>query len=113
MDKAGMRDWVVSLEGMIHAKLKRWDKHRKWENGESVHLLWQWEHVLIKLDIFWEDGKETVRLKFLSPRGDHDFMFHGLDDRTFGKIEDRIGNLAMGAMYPPVDPSDNPHGTKS
>jgi hypothetical protein len=104
MDKAGSRKWIIALEEMLNNKLKKWDKHRKWENGEVVHILWQWEHSLIKLDIFWEDRKETVRLKLVSPRTDHDFMWHGLNDTTFNKIQDRVGNLAMGIMHPPIDP---------
>lgn len=98
-----MREWVISLEEMLTNKLKKWDKHRKWENGEAVHLLWQWEQTLIKLDIFWEDGKETIRLKFISPRGDHDFMWHGLSDKTFNNVQDRVGNLAMAIMHPALD----------
>lgn len=106
MNKMDKNDWVASLEGMLATKLKKWDRHRKWENGEVIHLLWQWEHTLIKLDIFWQDNKETVRLKFVSPRGDHDFMWHGLSDQTFNKIQDRVGNLSMATMHPAIDPED-------
>ncbi len=104
MDKAGMREWVISLEEMMTNKLKTWDKHRKWENGEAVHLLWQWEQTLIKLDVFWEDKKETVKLYFLNPRQTHEFMWHGLTDKTFNNVQDRVGNLAMSVMHPPIDP---------
>lgn len=104
MDKVAMRIWVSSLEAMLDSKLKKWDKHRKWENGEAVHLLYQWEQTLLKLDVFWEDGKETLRLKFISPRTDHYFMWHGLTEHTFNMIQDRVGNLAMTAMHPIVDP---------
>src|SRR5262245_46323668 len=101
MEKSTMREWILSPEEMIDAKLRKWDKQKKWENGEAVHLLWQWEQTLIKLDIFWQDKKEAVRLKFLSPREDHDFMWDGLSEKTFNKIADRIGNLAMRIMHPP------------
>lgn len=103
-----MRDWVLSVEGMIDHKLKNWDKHRRWENGEAIHLLWQWEQTLLKLDIFWEDGKETVRFRYIAPRESPDFMWHGLNSQTFNKIQDRVGNLAMATMHPIKDPEDNP-----
>ncbi len=106
MDKASMREWVISLETMVGNKLSKWDKHRKWENGEAVHLMWQWEGTITKLDIFWEDAKEVVRLKFMGPREDHDFMYDGLTDKTFNKVQDRIGNLAMSVMHPAIDPLD-------
>lgn len=106
MDKTGMRDWIMSLEGMVDQKLIRWDKQRKWENGEVTHLMWQWEATLIKLDIFWEDKKEAIRLKYISPREDHDFMYDGLNDKTFNKVQDRVGNLSMSAMHPPINPPD-------
>ncbi len=89
---------------MIANKLKTWDRDRKWENGEGTHLLWKWEGTLIKLDIFWQDKKEAVRLKFIGPREDQDFMFDGLTNKTFNKVQDRVGNLCMRAMHPPIDP---------
>lgn len=101
-----MRDWIASLETLVDKKLSGWDKLRKWENGEVVHLMWQWEQTIIKMDVFWEDKKEVIRLKYISPREDHDFMWDGLSDRTFNKIQDRVGNLAMRAMHPPIDPTD-------
>ncbi len=106
MDKVTMRDWVCSLEAMVDKKLAKWDKHKKWENGKlPIHLMWQWEPTIIKLDIFWKDGKEVIRLKFFSPMEDHDFMWIGLSDETFNGIQDRIGNLAMRIMHPPIDPT--------
>ncbi len=99
-----MQDWTAGLESMVDNKLKKWDKHRKWENREAIHYLWQWEHTLIKIDVFWRDQKETIRLKYTSPREDHDFMWHGLDLLTFNKIQDRVGNLAMTTMHPIIDP---------
>lgn len=95
---------------MVDTKLKKWDKQRKWENGESIHLMWQWEQTIIKMEVFWPDKNEVVRLKFLSPREDHDFMWDGLTTRTFNKISDRIGNLSMRIMHPPIDPDDRAHG---
>lgn len=107
MEKGAMREWVSALERMVNNKLKKWDKQRKWENGEAIHLMWQWEQTIIKLDIFWEDKKETIRLKYISPREDQDFMFDGLTGRTFNKIQDRVGNLSMRAMHPAIDPEDH------
>jgi hypothetical protein len=106
MQKSEMRAWLIALEGMLDNKLKKWDKQRKWENGEAVHLMWQWEQTIIKMDVFWEDKKEVVRLKYISPRVDHDFMWDGLTDKTFNKIQDRVGNLAMATMHPVIDPLD-------
>ncbi len=102
MDKLGTREWVNSLEVMLNRKLQKWDQHRKWENGEAIHLMWQWEQTIIKVDVFWEDKKELVRIKFISPRADYDFMWDGLNNKTFNKIQDRVGNLAMSIMHPPV-----------
>ena len=101
-----MREWVLSLEEMLINKLKKWEHHRKWENGEDVHLLWQWEQTLIKLDIFWHNGEESVRLRCTGPRNSHDFLWHGLTDKTFNKIQDRVGNLAQVTMHPPIDSTD-------
>jgi len=107
MNKIDMREWVASLEVMLDNKLKKWHKFAKWENGENVQLRWQYEQTHIQLDVFWENGVETVRLKYLSPRGDHDFMWHGLTDKTFNRIQDRVGNLAMTTLHPPIDPEDH------
>lgn len=106
MDKVTMRDWLASLEAMVDKKLVKWDKHRKWENGENVHFLWQWEQVLIKLDVFWEDGKETVRLRFIGPRGGQDFMWHGLINKTYRNVEHHVAHWAMLVFHPPIDPED-------
>ncbi len=103
MNKIDTKEWILSLEEMINNKLKKWDKHQKWENGEMVHLMWQWEQTIIKVDIFWEDKKEIVRLKFIGPREDHDFMYDGLTDKTFNNLQDRIGNLAMRIMHPAIE----------
>lgn len=104
MNKIDMREWVISLEFMLDSKLKKWRKYDKWEDGEMVQLRWQFEQTHIHIDVFWEDLKETVRLKYLAPRGDHDFMWHGLTDKTVNKIQDRVGNLAMTTMHPVIDP---------
>lgn len=101
-----MREWVASLEGIVDNKLRKWRKENPIENGEAVHLRWQFEQTHIQIDIFWEDRKETVMLKLIGPRSSHDFMWHGLDDKTFNKVMDRVGNLAQVVMYPPVDHMD-------
>ena len=106
MDKIGMREWVASLEEVIDNKLKKWDKTHKWENGEVVHLEWAWEKVHIYIDVFWEDGKETVTLNLKSPRANYDFLWHGLNNQTFNRVMDRVGNIAQTIMYPPVEPKD-------
>lgn len=100
-----MRDWVCSLEEVLDKKLKKWKKENKIENGEAVHLRWQYEQTHVQIDIFWEDKKETVSLKYLSPRANHDFLWHGLDEKTLNKVMDRVGNLAQITMHPPIDPT--------
>lgn len=111
MDKIGMREWVASLEGIIDNRLRKWRKSNKIENGEAVHLAWIWEQTHINLIVFWEDKKESVSVKYMSPRIDHAYHWHGLDDRTFNKVMDRVGNLAQVTMFPPIDPMDPPdHG---
>lgn len=104
MDKYNMREWVASLEEMVDIKLKKWRKENKIENGEAVHFRWQWEQTHIQMDIFWEDGKETLKLEYLSPRTSHSFMWHGLSNSTFNHVQDRVGNLAQAAMHPPIGP---------
>lgn len=104
MEKHDMREWVASLEEMIDNKLKKWRKENKIENGEAVHLRWQWEQTHMQIDVFWEDSKETLTLEYMSPRSSHSYMWHGLDDKTFNRVQDRIGNLAQNAMHPPIDP---------
>lgn len=104
MDKLAMREWVSSLEEVIDNKLRKWRKEPKIENGEAVQLAWQYEQTHIQLDVFWEDKKETVNMQYLSPRIDHSYQWHGLDDRTFNKVMDRVGNLAQVTMHPPIDP---------
>lgn len=106
MEKIAMREWVSSLEEIIDNKLRKWRKENPIENGEAVHLRWQFEQTHVHLDIFWQDKKETVSMKYLSPRASHEYLWHGLDDRTFNKVMDRVGNLAQVTMYPPIDPLD-------
>lgn len=101
-----MRDWVSSLEDVLDNKLRKWIKEPKIENGEAVHLRWQFEQTHIRIDIFWEDHKETVTMKCTSPRASHDYLWHGLTDRTFNKVMDRTGNVAQVIMHPPIDPLD-------
>lgn len=106
MTKLEMRDWVAALEEMIDNKLRLWKKGNPIENGESVRLSWQFEQTCIQIFLFWEDGKEFVNLKCMGPRADHGYSWSGLDNRTFNKICDRIGNLAQVIMHPPIDPMD-------
>lgn len=106
MHKVDMREWVASLEEVIDNKLKKWRKIPKVENGEAVQLAWQWEQTRISIDIFWEDKKETVNFSYTSPRTDHFHRWHGLDDKSFNQIMDRIGNLAQITMHPVIDPMD-------
>lgn len=105
MNKIDMRMWVSSLEEVIDNKLKKWLK-RRIENGEAVQVHYQHEQTHMIMDIFWEDKQETVNLLYLSPRADHRFTWHGLNNKTFNKIMDRAGNLAQMTMYPLIDPLD-------
>ncbi len=106
MDKIGMREWVAALEEVLDNKLNRWRKENKIENGEVVQLRWQFEQTHFHLDIFWHDKQETVNLSYLSPRITHSYQWHDLNDRTFNKVMDRVGNLAQVTMHPPIDPMD-------
>lgn len=101
-----MREWVAALEGIVDNKLTKWKKESRIENGEAVQVEWQFNQTHILLDIFWEDTKETVRMKYVSPRVDQTFNWHGLSDKTFNKIMDRVGNLAQITMYPLEDYMD-------
>lgn len=107
MTKIDMRDWVASLETVVDNKLKKWKKEPRIENGEAVQLHWQFEQCHFILDIFWEDRKECVQFEFHGPRSKHHFMWDGLSDKTFNKVVDRVGNLAMIALHPPIDPELN------
>lgn len=104
MDKISMREWLAALEEMIDNKLRKWRKHAMIQNGESVKLRWQFETTDIIIDVFWEDAQELVVLRYLHPRNQYEFKWHGLTNVTFNKIQDRIGNLSMQAMHPPIDP---------
>lgn len=106
MEKHEMREWVASLEEVIDNKLKKWKRESRIENGEAVQVEWQYEQTHILLDIFWQDGSESVHLHYFSPRAYHNFLWHGLIDRTFNKVMDRVGNLAQITMYPPLDIHD-------
>lgn len=106
MDKISMQDWVASIEEILDNKLGNWKKDRRVENNESVQLRWSWVQTHVQLDIFWEDKKETVNLQYMSPRITHSYRWHGLNDKTFNKIMDRVGNLAQVTMHPPIDPMD-------
>ena len=106
MNKIEMREWIASLDEMISNKLRKWMKQNPIENGESVRLAWQFEQTTMKLYIFWEDKKELIKLKCEGPRIDNIYLWHGLDDKTFNKVADRVGNLAQVTMHPPIDPLD-------
>lgn len=106
MNKIEMREWVASLEQVVDNKLRKWRKDSKIENGEAVQLRWQWEQTHVHLDVFWEDKKESVHMLYLSPRVSHSYHWHELNDRTFNKVMDRVGNLAQVTMYPIIDPLD-------
>lgn len=101
-----MRDWVASLEGIIDNKLRNWKKESRIENGECVQVEWQFEQTHVILDIFWEDDKETVHLQYFGPREKHSYTWHGLTDKTFNRVMDRVGNLAQITMYPPIEPKE-------
>lgn len=99
-----MREWVSSLEEIVDNKLRKWRKSHTIENGEVVQLRWQFEQSHIQIDVFWPDKKEGIILQYLSPRTNHSYYWHGLDDRTFNKVMDRVGNLAQVTMHPPIEP---------
>jgi hypothetical protein len=101
MNKIDMREWIASLEEVIDNKLSKWLKHNKIENGAAVNLGWQFELTHIQMDIFWQDHQETVKLRYLSPRIDECFLWHGLNDRTFDEIIGRVGALDEMTMFPP------------
>ncbi len=99
-----MREWISTLEDCIDKKLKKWIKESRIENGEVVQIEYQFEQTHIVLDIFWHDKEETVNLHYFAPRAKHLFTWHGLNDKTFDRIQDRIGNLAQTTMHPPLSP---------
>lgn len=101
MEKIAMRDWVSSLEGVIDNKLKKWIKPSRIENGKVVQVVWQFEQTHVIMDVFWHDEEELVHLDYRNPYATHGFMWRRLNDETFNKAMDRIGNLAQMTMYPP------------
>ncbi len=103
MNKIDMREWVSAVEGLLDHKLTKWKKETHIENGEAVQMRWQYEQTHIELDVFWEDAKEMVILKYSSPRISHEYRWQGLDDKTISHILDRVGNLAQVTMHPPID----------
>jgi hypothetical protein len=106
MDKILMREWLSSLEAAIDNKLKNWRKSSRIENGEVVQIEHQFLQTHIIIDVFWHDHQETVHLQYFGPRAKHSFTWHGLNNHTFNKILDRIGNLAQITMHPVVDATD-------
>lgn len=106
MEKIEGRDWICSLEAGLDIKLKKWIKENTVQNGECIQLRWTFEQTHIHLDVFWEDKKETVSLHYLSPRGNHNFLWHGLTEKTVDRVMDRVGNLAQITMYPAIHPTN-------
>ncbi len=107
MDKLTAREWVEPLEAMLDGKLKKWKKYDRWEDGEIFQLHWQFELTHITMDIFWQNHQEMLILNYAGPRSDHNFMWHGLDKKTFNHVQDRIGNLVMATMHPVIDPESD------
>lgn len=105
MNKFNTQEWVGTLEVAIDKKLKKWMRGHKIQNGEAIHLNWQFEQSHILLYIFWEDHKESVHFQCSGPRANYRFEWTGLSDKTFNKVIDRVGNLAQIIMHPPIDPS--------
>ncbi len=103
MDKIDMREWVSSLEEVVDNKLIKWLKASKIENGASVLMSWQFEQTYFHLYVFWEDGKEAVILNYLGPWDGCNYRCSGLNNKTFNRIMDRVGNLAQIVMTPPID----------
>jgi hypothetical protein len=103
MDKIGMREWIAALELVLDNKLKKWKKESRIENGEAVQIEWQFGQTHIIADIFWQNDRESVHLQLHSPRTSQRYEWHGLTDKTFNKIMDRVGNWAQITMYPPED----------
>lgn len=98
-----MRDWIANVEKYVDEKLKKWEKGNKIENGEAVHLRWQFEQTHIIIDIFWPNNKERVHFQYIGPRVSNRWEWDDLNDRTLNKIIDRVGNLAQITMHPPDD----------
>lgn len=107
MNKIEMRDWVSALEQVVENKLKGWKKESRIENGECVQIEWQFEQTHIIIDIFWHDHEELVKLHIFGPRVNHGFTWHGLTNRTFNKVQDRIGNMIGFILNPPLDIPDH------
>ncbi len=106
MKKLDAKEWVLSIETILDNKLGKWLKQTKIENGEAVQLHWQFEQTNLVIDVFWQDGKEFVNLQYKSPRVSHSYQWSGLNDQTFNRVMDRVGNLAQVTMYPPIEPTD-------
>lgn len=107
MNKFDAKDWASSLEAMIDAKLPKWEKHRKWENGgDAIHFMWQWEQAVIKLDIFPQDGQQSVRFRYIVPRGGEDWTWSGLNRKTFRRVEHYAAHWYIRTLHPFIDPED-------
>lgn len=106
MNKIAMREWVASLEEVMDNKLRNWKKVNVVQDDKSVNLQWQFEQTMMILNISWTDGNENVSFHCIGPIACHQYVFSGLDNKTFNKICDRVGNLAQVIMHPPIDPMD-------
>jgi len=103
MERHAFKEWASSIEATVDKKLSKWLKGPRIENGEAIHYGWQYEQTHMLLDIFWEDGKETVSFTYVSPRTTQRFTWHGLDANVEDRIMDRVGNLAMSTLHPYQD----------
>ena len=101
-----MREWVANVEKLVDDKLQKWKKDSRIENGEAVHLRWQFEQSHIIIDIFWKNHKEHVHFQFIGPRVSNRWEWDGLTEKTFNRIIDRVGNIAQIVMHPPEDYRD-------
>lgn len=99
MEKIDMREYVIRLREMVDRSLKLWKPTTHIENGDVVHLAWQFEQTHVIVDIFWLDGDEGVNLQILHPRRRHHFEWHGLTEKTLDGLIDRIGNITQTIMY--------------
>ena len=98
MNKIAMREYLADLEARIDEKLKKWKKD-KIENGEVVHLTYQFESSHIMIDVFWHDEDEFIEVECKLAKSTHkDYEFDGLTPETIERVIDRIGNFSMVAM---------------
>jgi|SRR5882724_4410129 len=99
MTKVDMREYVANLEECIDRSLKLWKKLVNIENGEVVHLSWQFEQTILIIDVFWKDGDEGINLQILHPRQRYQYEWTGLTPVSLDNLVDRVGNIAQKIMY--------------